>query len=69
MSIYRSREHWMERANESNQNHRAFYNRKEGVQDDGNDGTPDHGLEEGEDDPDAPDNEQENNHDPKDGVD
>jgi hypothetical protein len=39
------------------------------VQGDGNDGTPDHGLEEGEDDPDAPGNEQEKDNDPKDGVD
>jgi hypothetical protein len=39
------------------------------VQDGGNDGTPDHGLEEGEDDPDAPGDEHEEDNDPEDGVD
>jgi hypothetical protein len=45
------------------------YHRKEGVQDDGKDGTPDHGLEEGEDDPEAPGDEQKKHSDPEDGVD
>jgi hypothetical protein len=49
--------------------HPAFYHRKEGVQGDGNDGTPDHGFEEGEDDPDAPGDEQEKDSDPEDVVD
>ena len=39
------------------------------MQGDGNDRAPDHGFEEGEDDPDAPGNEQEKDNDPEDGVD
>jgi hypothetical protein len=39
------------------------------VQDDGNGGTPDHGFEEGEDDPDAPGDDPEKHNDPEDGVD
>jgi hypothetical protein len=49
--------------------HPAFYPRKKGVQGHGNDGAPDHRLEEGEDDPDAPGDEQEKDNDPEDGVD
>jgi hypothetical protein len=36
---------------------------------DGNDGAPEYGLDKGEDDPDAPGDEQEKDNDPEDGVD
>jgi hypothetical protein len=49
--------------------HPPFYHCKERVQNDGKDGTPDHCIDEGEDDPDAPGDEQEKHNDPEDGVD
>jgi hypothetical protein len=48
--------------------HPPFYRRKEGVHRDGNDGTPDHGLEEGKNDPDAPDDEQKKDNNPDDDI-